>query len=239
MRRFVLLTLILAASIHADGDSPPFPTFTPPKGWKLSDPSFFKDTTKIGFIQSSRNVFSPAITLSVESIGDTSPSEYVEAIKKIYLANPRNHYEELGFLESKAGKMRLIQLDEQTKFGTLRIFQATLIQDGYAIIQTASTLKTNYADTIDQILESFRSLTIHPNFYSALQRENDSTELQAKVNEMTTSLVGHSFQDPIFQKNHWKPFVEYFTKKFKKENSSWQILTINAIQEQLLTERTQ
>ncbi len=224
--------------------STPFAHFTPPKGWLVSDPKLCKREVKIGFIQSKKKVFSPAISLTIEKVGNISLETYLRAVCNNYARRPQHRYRDIGSLKTKSGAARLLLIDKQSQWGALKIMQAILIYQGYALIQTATALKEDFPLVRSQILASFRSFAafqaltdslVEPNQQALLATKIATLQREWKVCQKKYRKKGSSlFLNPLFQHNVWQPFVNDLTATFKDQNPCWQVLAIQSIRTSLL-----
>ena len=213
MKKLFLFLLPLIFSMTTQAKEPFFPVMTPPKGWLISDPTLFEEGVKIGFVQSQRKIFTPAISLSLEKIRDTALKDYLKVVRKLHETNPRNRYHELGYLETKSGKAHLSQIDMTNQWGDIRILQAIILHDGYAVIQTATALKKDFAKVQDNFLESFRSLTLSPDLLASLGDSAGAKQLKRKLETLKISWKKYCssssgkkealFVSDFFQKNQW------------------------------------
>ncbi len=232
---FLLLPLFLFAN------EPFFASFDPPKGWLIADPSKYENKVKIGFIESNKTIFSPSITLTLEKVESVDLKTYIKAVQKNFESDRLNRYQELGTLHNHVGKAHLAQVDMKNQWGEIRLLQAITIYQGYAIIQTAATLKKDFLTVHETFLTSFKSLTTFPTLIASC---NDSL-FQKKIDGLmkcwkkyrSTSKDDNEtlFKSSFFQNNQWKPFVNYVENKLDSQGSCWKLLAIQHIKETLLT----
>ncbi|MEM7175134.1 MAG: hypothetical protein AAF443_04300 [Chlamydiota bacterium] len=222
----------------------PFAFFSPPAGWQVSDPLLFNQEVKIGFVQSHKKIFSPAISLTIEKVGKAKLKTYLQAVRKNHRLHHHHGYRELGFLKTKSGKVHLSLIDQASQWGPLRIMQAISIHDGHAVIQTATALKKDFPAVRKDILESFRSLTLAPSVVESLADRKKRSILEEKVKQLHKEWETYQkgalkkgaalFFNSPFQQNVWQNFVKTFTRAFTDQEACWQLLAIQAIQSSLL-----
>ncbi len=223
----------------------PFAHFTPPKGWLVSDPNLCEREVKIGFIQSKKKIFSPAISLTIEKVGDVSLETYLSAVRKNYARHPKHRYRDIGSLMTKSGAARLLLIDKNSQWGALKIMQAILIYRGYALIQTATALKKDFPLVRSHILASFRSFAAFQAVTESLAEPKKQALLASKIANLQQEWEacqkkyqkkGRSlFLNSRFQQNVWQPFVNDLIATFQDQNPCWQVLAIKSIQASLLT----
>lgn len=243
MNRFLILCSILLTSFLAAScpvEKPPFAFFQPPKGWLISDPTNFEDGVKIGFVQSKRKIFTPAMSLAIEKVS-CDQKTYVEAVKKIQLSDMTKNVSELGLIETKSGKAHLLQIETKNSWGKVHILQAILIKDGYAYIQTTSCLSEDFLKLHETFLNSLNSLSITSSPFAIIEQDED---LDKKIHDLKTCWKKHLkttreikedlFKGNFFQKNQWIPFTEYLTKHYTNLGICWQILVIQHIKDELM-----
>ena len=218
-RLFFLLFILFSTSL-LQAEETIFAFFTPPKEWKISAPSLFKDGVKIGFVHPKKQDFPPSITLSLEHIKDVPLKTYLKAVKKNYEKDLKIRYRELGFLTTSLGEAHLAQIEISKPWGEIRTLQTILIKDGYALIQTGVCKKEDLMDVHEDFLSTFRSLSSAENFLESLDSSPKRETLEQKIANLS-------------EKN-WLPFVNYITKTFEKEGPCWQFLALQTIKEGLL-----
>lgn len=231
---FLSLTSLVAAS------PPFFPTFTPPKGWLIADPSKLEEDVQIGFIESTHKLFSPSITLTLEKVGNTDLSTYLEAVINHYKADRTNTCRELGSLTTSIGKSSLLQIDMKNQWGNIRVLQAITIQNGYALIHTAVCMKEDFNRVSETFLNAFKSLSTSPSVIESIDNSTFRTkvkDLQTSWNKYTKTTKGSPqtlFNSAFFQNNQWIPLVTYIEKDLAKEGACWQFLALKFIKDSLM-----
>jgi len=235
-----LLFFFLLITTFARAIPPFFPTFSPPEGWLIADPSKLEEGVKVGFIESKRMIFSPSITLTLEHIGDVDLKTYIEAVKRHYDADRTNHCRELGILTTSVGKTPLLQIEMENEWGKICILQAISLHAGYVLIQTAACLQKDFLRVNETFLSTFRSLTIYPSLFDSI----DNPQFQSKVELLRTCWnkynatskddIATLFVSPFFQNNQWKPLVTFVEKELAEQGPCWQYLAIRHIKESLM-----
>ena len=149
----------------------------------MSNPAYFKDGIKIGFVQSQKAIFTPAITLCIEpfSCGEKT---YLRSVKNNHRSDITKSVRDLGFLQTKSGKARLFQIDTKNSWGKIRILQSILLKDGIAYIQTASCLRKNFLKIHQDFLKSFQTLSISDDLISSLENQQ---EFEKKLQSLNLS----------------------------------------------------
>jgi len=234
----LLLSLLITSLLSA---SPPFfPTFTPPTGWLLADPSKLEEGVQVGFIESKRRLFSPSISLTLESVGDIDLKNYLEAVKTHYRADRTNRCRELGILDTSLGKATILQIEMENQWGEIRILQAISLHAGHVIIQTAASLKEDFARVQELFLSTFKSLSVYPTLFDSI----DSPQFESKVKTMMTCWNKYCdssrddratlFASSFFQSNQWRPLVNFIEREYAAQGPCWQFLAIKHLKESLM-----
>lgn len=234
--KWLILFLFPLALFACD---PFFTFFAPPEGWLISDPSKYEKGVKASFIASKRQVFTPSLTLSTEKVGSATIEDYTHSLEKIYR---RDIFQKLGTFETEAGTAHLFQIDRKTQWGNIRILQAIVFHEGFALLQTGACLKEDYLDFHESYLKAFKTLRTTP----SIVESTSHPELKKKVGGLMRSwkkLCATSkdapeilFASAFFQNNQWKPFVNFVENALESEGTCWQFLALKHIQETLLSE---
>ena len=239
MKRFFWIASILLTSLLSSEEKP-FSFFRPPPGWLMSNPMHFKDGVKIGFVQSERKIFTPAISLSIEKI-PCDEKTYIDAVKKNHRLDITKNIRELGLIETKSGKAHLLQINTKNSWGNICILQAILIKNGYAYIETATCLREDFTKINEELLNSLKSLVIAPDLAASIENHE---ELDKKLASLKTSWKKYLstakgkkeelFKEKFFQQNQWVPFTEYIIKNYEGFGICWQLLAIQYVKEELM-----
>ncbi|CCB89374.1 hypothetical protein [Simkania negevensis] len=239
MKRFLLLCFLFFSSLLCS-NQPQFTFFQPPEGWLMSNPTHLEDGLKIGFVQSQRKIFTPAISLYIEKI-PCDEKTYLNAVLKNHRSDITKSIRGLGLLQTKSGKSHLLQIDTKSNWGKIRILQSILVKEGYAYIQTATCLREDFLKINQELLKSFQSLCVADDLPSTLENHE---ELDKKLATLLTSWKKHLqtakgekedlFKANFFQRNQWLPFTEYITHNYAEFGICWQILAIQYVKEQLM-----
>ncbi len=238
MNRLCLLFLLISTAVF--GAPPFFTTFTPPEKWLIADPLKLEKPIQIGFVESSKKIFSPSLTLSYEKIGKTTLKTYLAAVKKNYAADWTSTCQELGTLNTSLGKASLLQIEMKNAWGNVTLLQAISLYEGFALIQTAACLQEDFLRLHETFLNSFKSLTVYPSLVGSIDNPTFATKIATLRNcwekhTATSKDDPHDlFTSPFFQNNQWKPFVSYIEGELKDQGPCWQFLAIRHLKESLL-----
>ncbi|MCB1109817.1 MAG: hypothetical protein KDK64_02460 [Chlamydiia bacterium] len=232
------LTLILLP-LSLIATEPFFTLIDPPSHWLISDPSKYEKGIKVTFIASKKKMFTPSLTLSTEKVGNATVEDYTHALEKIYHGKT---FQKLGTFETAVGTGHLFQIDQKSQWGDIRLLQAFVLHDGYALIQTGACLRKEFLNVHEDYLKTFKSLRVTPSLVESCH----DAKLQKKIEALTKcwhKLCGSSKEAPetlfassFFQTNQWKPLVNYVEKALASEGKCWQFLALKHIQETLLME---
>jgi len=211
------------------------PLFVPPENWELLDPTSLPPCVKVSFSGKSSKSYPPSINLAQEEI-KCSAVEYVKIVKKIQVENPTHRLRDLGKIKTRSGEGRLLEIQQPTSDGPMRLLQLIFIDNQTAYILTAASLKEEfpkYTHDFQKALESF-SLT------SDLLSEVDDPLLQKTVSQEKEKLLAkrvtqEEFLSPTFQTKVWLPFQTQFLKQSAVMGSYWQLLLLQEIAQQVVT----
>ena len=181
-----------------------------------------------------------AISLYIEKI-PCDEKTYLDAVLKNHRSDITKSVRELGLLQTKSGKSHLLQIDTKSNWGKIRILQSILVKDGYAYIQTATSLRKDFLKINQELLKSFQSLCVAEDLPSTLENHE---EFDKKLTTLFKSWKKHLqtakgekeelFKANFFQRNQWVPFTEYITQNYEDFGICWQILAIQHVKEQLM-----
>lgn len=133
-------------------------TFTPPQGWEILDPQTLPPTISFMARAKPKNLFSSTINLAVEET-DLSLDDYMKEVEKIY-QEPSKFISPLGTLQTAAGPMKVLQIDEKLPWSDLRIIQGVVIKDHIAYVITATTEESEFSSLVTSLLKSMKSFSI-------------------------------------------------------------------------------
>jgi hypothetical protein len=202
------------------------PLFTPPSGWECASPKAFSSHVCIGFVGSGKNIFfRPSINLATEQV-DISLKEYVQAVKKIHLADPLIQLRDLGETSCKIGTAHLLELSSLTPYGEVRMLQFISLYEHTAYLLTGAVLKEEYLNFYSLLLQSFHSLILVDDLSSLLTAEE-----KEKLEKQTQELKNCSVEK---KKKGWESFQNYVQQNFKEQGSYWKILFLKKNYEDLL-----
>lgn len=103
----------------------------------------------------------PSINLAMEETQMTMP-EYLEEVRAMYAHDRNKRWASIGTLTSKAGVMALTQLDQNTKWGDVRMLQAILIKDAVAYVITATAQVSEFTGFSKEFLSCMQAFEINP-----------------------------------------------------------------------------
>jgi len=203
----IFTLLLLISPLLADD----FVYFTPPKGWELANPETLSMRVKAAFLGKSNRGFPPSINLALEET-DASLPVYMEAVKKIYQADPNSKWRDLGRFNTAFGEGRLSELETKAELGVARIVQLIVIKNKTAYILTTSALKDEFSKYYKAFDEAFASFTMTNDLANGLK----APEKKARFQQLMQNLTPESFE--TFQKTIINDFTEI--------GPYWQILVI-------------
>jgi hypothetical protein len=132
-------------------------TFTPPVGWHLVDISSLSSTVQTMVVGKGQYPYPPSMNLTTEPYAGTL-KQYLKIIKA--MNDSLNHeWKDLGWIETKAGRASLSQVDSQTEWGNVRLMHVVLLKNGRIYILTASALKDEFTNFYKDFFNSMKSLS--------------------------------------------------------------------------------
>lgn len=158
--------------------SPPICYFLPPQSWEIAQPKHLSAHVQVGFIGKGSTDFRPSINLAFEAVDDVKMKEYLKAVKELHLAQPNTKWRDLGKFPMQAGDGRLTEITTTSPWGEVKMLQAILIKEGMAYILTSAVLKSDLQKFQTDILKSFRSLSLAPDFFSPIKDDQKRLELK-------------------------------------------------------------
>ncbi|MEI8300099.1 MAG: hypothetical protein WCG10_00615 [Chlamydiota bacterium] len=239
---FIYIVIALFSSASC---SEPFYYFIPPSNWKVIAPEKLSRSIKIAFVASSKKAFKPSLNLGVEKV-DVSLDEYIIAVKKQHTSNRKNRWHEVGFLNTLAGKAHLSQIDTKAEYGDIRSMQSILVQDGYAYVITAVTLRDDFLNYHNEFIKAFESFSISKDSLSSLSSSVLKSCYTKKTEELLQSFhkllasnntAQEAFESSLFKKKHWKSFEKYLSQTFKDQGVFWQVMASKEIKTNLIASR--
>lgn len=160
--KLCLYLSVLSAPLFAENDAPASQTeqttilFDPPAGWRMADMKAFPPSVKVMIVGKGEHALPPSISLGTEHFEGTL-EEYMKLVKSIN-ENQNREWKDLGSIRTQAGDGRLIQVDNKTEWGTIRLMQVLLIKDGNVYIMTSAALKEEFSKFYKDFFNSMRSL---------------------------------------------------------------------------------
>lgn len=199
------------------------PLFIPPSAWQYARPKNPSEYVHVSFILNGTFKFRPSINLATEKI-DVSLKEYVQAVKEIHLKEPNTKWHDLGKFTMKGGVGRLTEISSQTPYGEVKILQAILIHKKMAYILTATALKNEFSNLLNEILSSLQSLSLQEDIFSAVQ---DHTK-QKKLQDLFATL-GHlpcDINPEIAKHRQTEKLQQEILNNYPEMGSHWQYLAL-------------
>lgn len=133
-------------------------SFAPPTNWKMAEESSLSKNVKAMVIGPATGHVPPSINLATE-VFNGSLQDYLNVIKSISKAKGSS-WKDLGTIVTPAGTASLSQLDNDTKWGKMRMMHAILYRDGTIYILTAAALKDEFPTYYPQFFSALKSLSI-------------------------------------------------------------------------------
>lgn len=186
-------------------------TFIPPSGWEIAQLKNPSPHVKIGFIGKGSGEFRPSINLAEEEV-DVSLKEYVKAVKELQLADPMTKWRDLGKFPMGSGEGRLTEMTNPSPWGEIKVLQALFVHEDRAYILTGAVLKEDFLKFQNELLKSFRSLTLSEDLWTpiadAAKRAEFATffaklgtteEKDAEWENLQKKIVSHAELGPYWQ----------------------------------------
>lgn len=189
--------------------------FTPPASWQACKPNNTSDYVHVGFVGKGSGLYAPSLTLATEPV-DCSLQEYVKAVKAIHLEEPNNKWHDLGAIQAKIGRGKLIQITSPSPHGETVVLQALFVKDRMAYVVTAGVLKEDLVQCKNEILAAFRSFDVQPDLWSSVE----DVSLRSKLASAFDSL----------SKETWSEFQELVKTATPQCGNYWQYLVLQSAQ---------
>lgn len=197
--------------------------FQPPKGWEYAQLKNKSPYTKVGFIGKGSNSFHPSINLAIEEI-ETNDKEYIQAVKKVHLAESQTTWRDLGKFSTKAGTARLTEITKKLSFGEIKILQLIFVKKEKAYLLTAAASKTDYLKEQSHLFESFRSFTLSQDLLAPL-----SCEEKIVFQEIFTQVLPYIEEKEmkkVVETKDWQQFQAQVSLHSQMLGKYWEILML-------------
>jgi hypothetical protein len=188
----------------------------------------------VGFLGKETKGFVPSLNLATEEVS-VSLADYLRAVRSLHEANGTTTWREVGSLKTRAGAARLTEIDLPSDWGPLRLLQMILIRDGIAYILTGAALKEDFPQHYREFQKAFCSFTITPDPTECVASPEKRASLEAALRSLKSAMTAE-FVNEGFQKEHWLPFQDSVVNDYADMGAHWQIVMLQAAQEQLLRE---
>lgn len=226
------------------GDQP-FYSFTIPKKWEIVSIKDFASSVKIGCVGKSKKTIKPSLNLATEKTSVTF-EKYIQAVKDRHIADRKNSYTSLGFLETPYHKAHLAQIDTLTKCGNVRMLQCIFFENQTAYILTGVCEKEDFYDKQQQFISIFESFSLSKDPFETISDKTKSTQLANRVQNIQKAWkelkssdkntdINKLFLNKKFQKIYWKPLEKFLTKTFKDKGLVWHIQVSSYLKSQVCT----
>ena len=101
--------------------------------------------------------------------------------------------------------------------------QMIFLKSEIAYILTAAALK-EFGSLTREFQRAFQSFTVTEDLFIPIPGEERQEMLKNSFESVKKALVGISFEDKKFQKEHWQPFEKTITTNFSDMGPFWQFL---------------
>lgn len=189
--------------------------FTPPASWQACKPKDSSNYVQVGFVGQGSGLYAPSLTLATEPV-DCSLQDYVKAVKAIHLEEPTNKWHDLGSIQAKGAKGKLIQITSPSPYGETAVLQALFVKDETAYVITAGVLKEDLVQCKDDILAAFRSFDVQPDLWSQIE----DAPLRSKLVSAFEAL----------SKESWNDFQQLVSQATPQCGGYWQYLVLQSAQ---------
>lgn len=179
--------------------------FTPPKDWEIADPKTPSSRVLAGFIDKSKSGFCPSLNLTYEEVF-IPMDEYLTIVQKNYLSK-KQKMKILGVIDTKGGKVHLLEVEAQTKFGPVRLMQALLRKDRDLFILTAGVLKKDFARQAKKIEDAFQSMFLCDDLFKLAGK--DSEKLREAWQKKRSGIECSGFEEMVVDHRELGPVWQF------------------------------
>lgn len=198
--------------------------FLPPKDWSAADPSILSPRVKVGFIgPPSQLGFCPSINLAEEKVA-CNLQDYLIAVKKIHSSNRHKEWSYLGTCRTSAGEAALTQIDLPSQAGPMRLLQLIFLKDNNAYILTSACLKKEFIQYLPIFRETFQTLQVTDDLYSAVADEERLKEARRLNTEAECAVRREKAISS--EMSEWRAFQDFMIGEFGDLGPYWQALAI-------------
>lgn len=133
-------------------------TLQTPEGWREADPKSLGSNVQVMLVGKGKGAYPPSINIGSEPY-PLNLTDYVKMVKEVNksLGTPAR---ELGSIDTKAGKVPLIELEMETEWGKVRLLHAILVKDSHVFVVTAAAPKNEYTSFYPQFLKAFQTIDL-------------------------------------------------------------------------------
>jgi len=187
----------------------------------VADPETLSPRVHIAFVGKGSGL-APTVNLATEPVTITLQA-YVDAVRKIHIADPNAKWRDLGRFDTLLGAGKLTELEVATEQGKARLMQLMVVKEGLAYILTACALKEEFSKYYKLFDATFHSLQEADDLAACYPEE--------KRGELKQALEGLTGEEK------WADFEQKIIQDFTKMGSYWQILLLSEARAKLLIER--
>lgn len=169
--------------------------FTPPSDWEIAKPKVVPKQFEIGFIDTRQKGFRPSLHLTSETVNMPMDS-YLKVVQENF-KRKKQRWLHLGKIATLSGEAELTEIESDTPFGPVRVFQAILMRDGKAYILTAGALKSAFAKQSLLFKQAINSLTITDDLISAVKEEKTKEQLREAWQKKCSGVESSSYEKMV------------------------------------------
>ncbi len=221
-----------------------FYSFKLPPKWEIVNPKSCSKSVKMACIAKSKGSIKPSLNVVTETTKKTF-DDYIKIVKDRYLSNRKYTYQSLGYLDLKAGRAHLCQIDTKTGSQLMRTLQCFIYKDQTVYILTGVCKKSDFLDQYNLFLTAFHSFEIEKSPFDSIVDLSKKASLEKVITSVETAWkdllkqkpqLNHEklFLDKAFQKKYWKPLESHLAKNFDEKGLIWQIKTSAYIKSSIL-----
>ena len=213
LMKFAILFSLICLPLVADY-APGTLLLTPPNDWKATEKEQLPKNVQFMIVGNSSSDYPPSLNLAIEPYpGEVR--DYLQLIKRINRADG-NSVKEWGTVQTKAGKVTLVQVDLKNNWGDITLLHGILIHDHRLHLVTAASLKKEFFQHLQEFTKVIKSMQFTPDLFSlagdplSKKIRSDAENLFQKHREIqkssTFSTRSETFHSPHFQEEVWIPF---------------------------------
>ncbi|NGX55815.1 MAG: hypothetical protein K1060chlam5_00042 [Candidatus Anoxychlamydiales bacterium] len=224
--KFFLLFLFFITSFFANEK---YAYFIEPKDYQIVNPNAYTKHVKIGFIKKSLSSFSNSINLATQETS-LNIDEYSKEVERTINQDENSKWSKIGFFKTKNYSVYLAKIEKLTKFGNVQMLQMYYIENNFAYVITAASLKENFLKNLKIFKEVIESFEISDDIFSFLH----SSQSEDIKKEYFDCIKINKDKNKKFIYKNLKEFEKIISKKKFRLSNHFKFMLLKDLSNKLL-----